>query len=152
MKITSRLNIDNFVGCKVMAIAGASRDPKSFSAQVADHLSQQGYELWLVNPQFEVTDLAARRVQNIRSLPTGLNHMLVLTPASQTEEVVRNAYDQGIRNVWIQQQSETPAALDFAYENNMNVVWNHCIFMFTRPTGIHRFHYRIKKFFRGIPV
>lgn len=152
MKITSRLDIDDFVGCKVMAIAGASRNPKSFSAQVVDHLSQLGYELWLVNPQFDVTDLAAHRVQNISSLPTGVNHLLVLTPASQTEEVVRDAYRQGIRSVWIQQQSESPAALGFAFANNMKVVWNHCIFMFTKPTGIHRFHYRIKKFFRGIPT
>jgi predicted CoA-binding protein len=151
MEYISKRTIDHFLECKSIAIAGASRDEKSFSAQVAKQLSKLGYNLWYVNPQFEPEEAANHRLQSVDLLPPAVNHLLVLTPKSQTESVIQQAIAKGIQDVWIQQQSETPQALKLAHENKLNMVHHQCIFMFTEPAGIHKFHHRVKKFFGALP-
>jgi predicted CoA-binding protein len=80
-----------------MAIAGASCNDKSFTAQVALHLSKFEYKLWLVNPQFE--QKVNNRVQSVSQLLSDVNHLLVLTLAFQTEPVVAEAIQKGIKNL-----------------------------------------------------
>lgn len=151
MELISKQKIDHFLDCKTMAIVGASRRGKSFSAQVAKHLSALGYNLWYVNPGFEPYEVENNRLQSIALLPSNVNHLLVLTPKSQTESVVQQAIKQGIKDIWIQQQSETPEALKLAQQNNLNTVHHLCIFMFTHPEGIHKFHHSLKKLFGALP-
>jgi hypothetical protein len=151
MELITKQQIDHFLNTKTMAIAGASRDEKSFSYQVAVHLSKLGYKLWLINPQFDPSDKENNRIQTVSELPSDVTHLLVLTPAVQTESVVAESISKGIKNLWIQQYSETPNALKLARENGLNLVHHQCIFMFSQPEGMHKFHHRIKKFFGGIP-
>jgi hypothetical protein len=151
MKPVTKQNIDDFLNCETLAIAGASRDPKSFSAIVANHLSKLGYKLWFINPEFNNNETDLLRIQSVTELPPGITRLLVLTPANQTDSVIQMAIAKGIQNIWIQQQSETPLALEAATQININLIHHQCIFMFTQPKGIHKFHYRLKKIFGGIP-
>lgn len=151
MELISKQRIDHFLDCKTMAIAGASRNDKSFSAQVARHLTEQGYNLWYVNPLFESNEAQNQRIPTLAMLPDHVDHLLVLTPRSQTESVLKQAIAKGIKDVWIQQQSDTPEALKLAEQNQLNTVHHQCIFMFTEPEGIHKFHHRVKKFFGTLP-
>lgn len=151
MILISKQQIDHFLNCKTMAIAGASRNEKSFSAQVAKQLIKVGYNLWYVNPQFESREAESQRVQSVDMLPENVSHLLIITPKKQTEFVVRQAIDKGIKSLWIQQQSETPEALKLAQQNKVDTVHHQCIFMFTEPEGIHKFHHRVKAFFRTLP-
>lgn len=151
MEYISKQKIDHYLDCKSMAIVGASRNEKSFSAQVAKHLSKLGYNLWYVNPAFGPLEMEKQRIPSIAMLPASVNHLLVLTPKGATESVVEQAIDKGIKNVWIQQQSETPKALELAQQNNLNTVHHQCIFMFTQPEGVHKFHHRVKKLFGSLP-
>lgn len=151
MELISKKRIDHFLDCQSMAVVGASRNEKSFSAQVASHLNQLGYNLWYVNPAFESREAENHKVPSVAMLPDSVNHLLVLTPKKQTQSIVQQAIDKGIKDLWIQQQSETPEALQLARDNNLNMVHHQCIFMFTAPTGIHKFHHRVKKFFGTLP-
>lgn len=151
MELIPKQRIDHFLDCKSMAIVGASRNEKSFSAQVGDHLSKLGYNLWYVNPQFEPHEVENQRIQSIAMLPDNVDHLLVLTPKSQTESVVQQAIAKGIKEVWIQQYSETPEALELAQYNSLNPIHHQCIFMFTQPKGIHKFHHSLKKLFGSLP-
>lgn len=151
MELISKHTIDHFLDCKTIAIAGASRDEKSFSAQVAKQLNKIGYNLWYVNPQFESNEAEHHKVQSVIMLPEDVDHLLVLTPKAQTELVLQQAIAKGIKDVWIQQQSDTPIALELARENHLNTVHHQCIFMFTEPEGMHKFHRGIKKFFGALP-
>lgn len=151
MILISKKQIDHFLDCKTMAIAGASRDEKSFSAQVAKQLEKIGYNLWYINPQFKPQEVEKQRLQSVDMLPGNVSHLLILTPKAQTESVVRQAIDKGIKSLWIQLQSETPEALNLARQNNLDTVHHQCIFMFTEPEGIHKFHRRVKAFFGALP-
>jgi predicted CoA-binding protein len=151
MQLISLQQINNFVSGSSIAIAGASRNPKSFSAEVAKHLGIQNYKLWFVNPNFEKSELEDKKVNSVLDLPQDVKHLLVLTPATETESVVNEAIGKGINNIWIQQKSETTAAIELAHQNKVNLIHHHCIFMFTNPTGIHKFHRNIKKVFGSLP-
>ena len=151
MKPSTRQNINKFLDCKTIAIAGASRDENSFSAKVAIHLTKLGYKLWYVNPEFGQHDEGNFRVQSVASLPLDVRNLLILTPTSQTGHVVKHAIEKGINNIWIQQKSETQAALDLAQQHDLNVIHHQCIFMFTDPKGIHKFHCTLKKVFGTLP-
>jgi uncharacterized protein len=151
MKLITKQQINDFVSCNTLAIAGASRNEKSFSAEVAKHLKALNYKLWLVNPNFNNDEMSDNKVQSVKKLPNEITHLLVLTPATETELIVKQAIDKGIKNLWIQQKSETTAAIELANQHNVNLIHHHCIFMFTQPTGIHKFHRNIKKFFGSLP-
>lgn len=109
MELITQHQIDHFLQGKTMAIAGASRNEKSFSAQVAQHLVKLGYDLWYVNPQFDQTKAGSQHLGSIYELPENVKHLIVLTNKNQTDLVMQQAIEKGIKNVWIQQQSETPA-------------------------------------------
>lgn len=150
MKTSSRQDIDNFIKARTVAIAGVSRNVQSFSAQAVTHLSKQGYELLLVNPAFENSP-DSHHFKQVSDLPDNINYLLVLTPPAQTLEVIKQAIKKGIKNIWIQQYSETSEALLLAQSASINLVFGHCIFMFTQPEGFHKFHYNIKRIFRSLP-
>ena len=151
MQPISLQQINRFVAGQTIAIAGASRKEKSFSAEVAKHLNELNYKLWLVNPNFETDEPENLKVKSMGKLPSDLNHLLVLTPAAETEGVVKQAIEQGIDNIWIQQNSETSAAIELALSNKVNLIHHQCIFMFTQPKGVHKFHYSLRKFFGRMP-
>lgn len=151
MGLITQHQIDHFLQGKTIAIAGASRKEKSFSAQVAKHLEQLGYNIWYVNPNFKTTNAALNQVSSISELPENVNHVIILTNKSQTEKVMQQTVEKGIKNVWIQQQSETSKALELGRNNGINMIHHQCIFMFTQPSGIHKFHRQIKHFFGRLP-
>lgn len=151
MQLITQHQINGFVSNNTIAIAGASRNEKSFSAEVAKHLTALNYKLWLVNPNFNTNESLNSKVQSICDLPDYVKHLLVLTPATETESIVKQAIEKGIKNIWIQQKSETTAAIELAQQHKVNLIHHHCIFMFTNPTGMHKFHRNIKKFFGSLP-
>ena len=151
MQLITQQQIDRFVAGKTIAIVGASRKEKSFSADVAKHLKELNYKLWFVNPNYEIDEPVNSKVQAIKTLPKDVKHLLVLTPATETESVVKQAIENGMDNIWIQQNSETTAAIELALANKVNLIHHQCIFMFTKPSGIHKFHYTIKRVFGSLP-
>jgi uncharacterized protein len=151
MQPITQQQINRFVDGKTIAIAGASRNEKSFSAEVAKHLKELNYRLWFINPNYESDEFKNLKVQSIQKLPEDVKHLLVLTPATETEAVVKQAIEKGMDNIWIQQKSETTAAIELAQHSKVNLIHHHCIFMFTKPTGIHKFHYTIKRVFGSLP-
>ncbi len=149
---TTRKDIDDFLHCKVIAVAGASRNEKSFSTSVITHLRSKGYEIFLINPNFDESNPAKNELKTIAELPEQAKHLLVLTSPSQTASVVKQAIAKGISHVWIQQKSETPEAILLRDEANLKLVSHHCIFMFSQAEGMHKFHYNIKRFFGKLPA
>lgn len=149
--MVTKENIDKFLANKQIAIVGASRKPKSFSAEVASHLQKIGYELFYVNPAFVGETADIYHVAEINQLPEQVDAVLLLTSKTRTKALVEAAINKGIKNLWIQQMSDTTEAVDVALKAGVNLIHRNCIFMYTNPGGIHKFHYRIKKFFGGMP-
>jgi hypothetical protein len=59
----------------------------------------------------------------------------------QTEKVVMEANEAGIKKVWLQQGSQSDEAINYCEENEIDFVSNECILMFAQPSAfIHRAH------------
>jgi len=152
MQLISIQNIDRFLNCKHIAVAGASRKEKSFSASVIAHLRKKGYTVLRINPNFSENSVARNEFKTVKNLPRGVKiNLLVLTNPEQTLSVVKSAIEGGIKNIWVQQKSETPEVIALCSSSKVNLIYNQCIFMFTHPEGMHKFHYHLKKFFGAVP-
>ena len=151
MQLISVQNIDKFLNCKLIAVAGASRKEKSFSDSAITHLRAIGYTVLSINPNFKENNIGRNEFKSVNDIPKGVNNLLVLTNPTQTLLVVKPAIERGIKNIWVQQKSETPEVITLCSSSKVNLIYNQCIFMFTHPEGMHKFHYNLKKFFGALP-
>ena len=152
MKKNSKQDIDNFLECRTLIVAGASRKEKTFSATVIAHLHHVGYDIISVNKNYLENSAERNEYQTIADIPEGVNNLLVPTSPLHTTKIVKQAIEKGIENIWIQQKSETTDALEMCEDAEINLITNQCILMYTQPEGIHKFHYGLKKIFHTIPV
>ena len=151
MKVT-RQQIDDFLKEKRIAMAGVSRDPKKFGYQVFKELQNKGYHVLPINPKTESID-SVRCFADVNELPPDIDSLLIVTPKNQTDKILRNAINRGIKNIWVQQMSETEETLKIAEEYEKEIIHRKCIFMFTEPvTSIHKFHRTLMKIFRMLPA
>lgn len=150
MKVTKQL-IDNFYREKKIAIAGVSRNPKKFGNQVLTELTKKGYEILPINPKASSID-NIKCFPDIESLPADAQSLLILTPKDQTDAVLRSALNKGIKNIWVQQMSETADTIKIAEEYQKEIIHHKCIFMFSEPVaGFHKFHRTLVKLFGSMP-
>jgi hypothetical protein len=144
-------DIQGFVAEKTLAVAGLSRDEKSFSAMAFKELRTKGYRLYPVNPN-AATILGETCYPSVAALPGRVGGVLVFTAPANTEKVVREAAAAGIRRIWIQQGAQSEGALRFCADNKLPAVSRQCILMFAEPvSSIHAFHRWVKKLFGGMP-
>jgi uncharacterized protein len=150
MKAT-KASIESFLATRKLAIAGVSRNEKKFGFHVFKHLREKGFEVYPINPAAdEIAGVPCFR--SVGALPLNVHNLLVVTPKKETKEVVAEAIAKGIDNIWIQQMSDTPEALELARSRPVNLVAGECIFMHVNPvTSIHKFHRAVRKFFGRFP-
>jgi uncharacterized protein len=149
--MNTRKDIDGFVAQKVLAVAGVSRDPQSFSGRAYVDLKAKGYTLYPVNPNAE-TISGDKCYPSLKALPAGVGGVLLFTKPGVTDKVVREAADAGIRRVWIQQGAQDEASIAACKEKNLEAVTGQCIMMFAEPVAsYHGFHRWLKNVFGGIP-
>ncbi len=148
---STKASIDSFLSNHKIAIAGVSRDPRKFGYQVFKQLKEKGFEVFPVNP--ETDNIAGTPCfRSVSALPLSVHSLVIITPKKQTRDVVAEAMAKGIDNIWIQQMSDTPEAIELTKSHPVNLVVKECILMHTDPvTGIHKFHRNIKRFFGLYP-
>ncbi|MFN8242010.1 MAG: CoA-binding protein [Bacteroidales bacterium] len=142
--------IEDFIAAQPIALAGVSRNPKKFGYVAFKELKEKGLDIIPVNPSADEI-LGTRVYPDINSLPGNTKGIIVMTRKDQTGEVVKTALARGIKNIWIQQMSETKEAIADAKDNGANLISGQCILMYYKPNGFHKFHGAIKKFFGGYP-
>lgn len=138
--------IQEFLAHKHLAFVGASRNPKKFSTQVFNQLLKLDYTLIPVHPQAESIE-GISCVHSIDELPDSIEAICLVTPKGQTDALLKQALDRGIKQIWIQQFSEGPETEELIRQSDANVVAGRCLFMYTRPEGFHKFHERMAKLF-----
>jgi uncharacterized protein len=149
--MTKLSSIQEFLKPKEMAVCGVSRNKKKFGRVVYDTLKERGFKLYAINPNMNEID-GEPCYSDVSQLPVNVKHLLIATPATQTEDVVAKAISKGINNIWIQQMAESKAAVDLAEKNGINLIKKECILKFAEPvTGVHKFHRFINKLFGTYP-
>lgn len=148
--MASLKQIENFLAATPIALVGVSRNPKKFGQAAFKELWEKGLDLIPVNPHSDEI-LGQKAYRDVKSLPSEVKGIIVMTKKDQTAEVVRNAAAKGIKNIWIQQMADSKEALKELEGTDINFVTGECILMHYKPHSFHKFHKGIRKFFGVFP-
>lgn len=139
--------IENFIQSKRVAVVGASRTGKKFGNAIATELKQRGYEVFLVHPTAEEIG-GEHCYANLAALQGKVDGVLICVPPQATEQMLREAVEIGVKNIWLQQGAQSAEALALARELGVTPVNGKCILMYAPPVkSIHGFHRAVVKVF-----
>jgi predicted CoA-binding protein len=127
-----------FLAHKRVAVTGVSRHPKDHGSNVVyKRLRQRGYEVFAVNPNANEVE-GDRCFPDLRSIPGGVQAVVIATRPEIAEETMRECADLAIRNVWMHRGpgagSVSKAAADYGREQGIAVIDGGCPCMFA-PTA-----------------
>jgi uncharacterized protein len=148
--MTSLKKIEDFIAAVPVAMVGVSRNPKKFGYMAFKELKDKGLNIIPINPAAEEI-LGVKVYPNVNALPPEVRGVIIVTKRDQTAGVVKDAKAKGIKNIWIQQKSDSKDALTELEGSDINYVTGECILMHYKPHSIHKFHRAIKKFFGMFP-
>ncbi|MCX6122484.1 MAG: CoA-binding protein [Ignavibacteriales bacterium] len=149
--MVSRKSIDDFLSQKKLALIGVSRDTKQLANVAYRFLKTHGFTVYPVNPNADKIE-GDRCYPNIKSLPEKVDGVVIMLPPEKTMKVLPEILEAGIEHVWLQQQTESPQAIQFCKDHNIRVVYGECIMMFTEPVAsFHRLHRWGKKVMGKLP-
>lgn len=97
----------------VIAVVGASNDPRKYGSIITGKLLGHGYTVWPVNPHRPtVHGLTCYRA--VGALPGRPAIVNVVTPPEATIEILRECAQAGVVNVWLQPGSFDSTCLEYA--------------------------------------
>jgi len=148
--MTDQKQVESFLAEKKLALAGVSTTANKFGNAVYKDLSAKGYELYLIHPSAnEINGIPC--YSSLSELPGEVGGLINVVPPEQTEKLVREAHSTGVKRVWMQQGSESKAAIEFCEQNGIDVIHGECILMFAQPQGLHKFHHWLWGLFGKLP-
>lgn len=148
--MVSLRQIEEFLASEPIAMVGVSRNPKKFGFTAFRELKEKGMDIIPVNP-FASTVHGVKVYPDINSLPDSVKGIIIVTKKDQTTGIVRQAKAKGIKQIWIQQMSDSKEALKELEDSDINYITGQCILMHYKPHSIHKFHGRLKRFFKRFP-
>ena len=127
-----------FLASKRVAVTGVSRQPKNHGSNVVyQRLRERGYEVFAVNPNAEEVE-GDRCYPNLRSIPDGVDAVVIATRPELAEETMRECADLGIKQAWMHRGpgtgSVSEAAADYGRQRGIAVIDGGCPCMFD-PTA-----------------
>lgn len=138
--------INEFLRNKTLAVVGVSSKRRGFGYTVYHDLKGKGYTVYPVNPNANAID-GNLCYPDVRRLPEKVDGIVLVIPPGQTEQVVAEVAEAGIKRVWMQQGAESDAAIGFCEERGISVVHGECIMMFATPAA---FPHRVHRWVRGV--
>ena len=127
-----------FLANKRVAVTGVSRHPKDHGSNVVyKRLRERGYDVFAVNPNADEVE-GDRCYHDLRSIPGGVDAVVIATRPETAEHTVRECVDLGIKHVWMHRGpgagSVSEAAADYGRQHGIVVIDGGCPCMFD-PTA-----------------
>ena len=127
-----------FLAQKRIAVTGVSRTPGDHgSNSVFKRLRDRGYQVFAVNPNADAVE-GARSYPDLKSIPGGVDAVVIATAPQRAEGTMRECAELGIRHVWMHrlygQGSVSAAATAYGREHGITVIDGGCPLMFD-PTA-----------------
>lgn len=127
-----------FLANRRVAVTGVSRKPQGHGSNVVyQRLRQRGYQVFAVNPNTDSVE-GDRCFQDLRSIPGGVEAVVIATRPEIAEITMRECADLGIKHVWMHRSfgsgSVSKAAAAYGRQRGINVIDGGCPLMFD-PTA-----------------
>ncbi len=126
-----------FLAKKRIAVTGVSRTPANHGSNVVyQRLRARGYQVFAINPNADTVE-GDRCYRDLRSVPGGVDAVVIGTRPETAEATMRECADLGIRHVWMHRGpgpgSVSAAATDYGRQHGITVIAGGCPCMFA-PT------------------
>jgi uncharacterized protein len=123
-----------FLDTKRIAVTGVSRSAKDHGSNVVyKRLKERGYEVFAVNPNTDQVE-GDRSYHDLRSIPGGVDAVVIGTSPAHAEETMHECADLGIKHVWMHRGpghgSVSPEAAAYGREQGIAVIDGGCPCMF----------------------
>lgn len=123
-----------FLALRRIAVTGVSRSHKAHGSNtVFRRLRERGYDVFAVNPNADQVE-DARCYHDLRSIPGGVDAVVIATAPDRAEGTMRECAALGIRHVWMHrsfgQGSVSAAAAAYGREHGITVIDGGCPLMF----------------------
>ena len=146
--------IEKFVSDKNIALIGVSTDKQKFGNALLTELKKKGYTVFPVHPFLaEVNGLQC--YPEVKSLPDYVTNLILVVKPEVTEQIIPLLKDSSIQRVWMHKGagkgSASAVAIEACEKIGVEVVHGFCPMMFLNPSGIHSFHFWLRKYFGKVP-
>jgi predicted CoA-binding protein len=142
----SKTAIDTFWGKKALAVVGISQSGKKFGDTVYKELKAKDYKLFPIHRSLKTYD-GRICFPTLSMLPEKVGGVFICVSPEKTADIVKDAWQSGIENIWIQQKSESEEAIVYCQEHGLNTIYHECILMYADPVGfphsLHKFIWKI---------
>ena len=128
--------VDDFLAQKRIAVAGVSRNTSHHPAAnlIYQRLKKTGHDVFAVNPHMQTFE-GDRCYADVRSIPGGVDGVVIITRPDVTERIVHDCSDAGVRRVWMHQSlgkgtSVSPQAVEYCRQHDISVIAGACPMMY----------------------
>jgi predicted CoA-binding protein len=138
MKTTTLdMKVDDFLAQKRIAVAGVSRQKSDHPVGnlIYDRLKKTGHDVFAVNPHMHTFE-GDRCYPDVKSIPGGVDGVVIITRPETTTRIVRDCRDAGVHRVWMHQSigkgttSVSPEAVEYCREHDISVIAGACPMMY----------------------
>ena len=128
---------DQFLAGERFAVAGASNNPRKFGNAIFQAYQEAGFKAYPINPNTDQIE-GHKSFPNIEVLSRyhDIDSLSVVTPPEITKQVVKEALDAGVKNIWMQPGAEHPEAIKMAQDAGANVIFRHCVLRELQARGL----------------
>jgi uncharacterized protein len=124
----------DFLAHKRIAVTGVSRKAGDHGSNtVFKRLRERGYQVFAVNPNADEVE-GARSYHDLRSIPGGVEAVVIATAPDKAEGTMRECAELGIKHVWMHrlygQGSVSADAASYGREHGITVIDGGCPLMF----------------------
>ncbi len=125
--------IEAFLAQRRIAVVGVSRSPGKTANAIYRRFRERGYQVFAVNPNAQVVE-GERAFPDLRSIPGGVEAVVIATRPERAIDTVRECAELGIRHVWMHRGtgagSVSPEAAAWGRAHGITVIDGGCPLMF----------------------
>ncbi len=141
--------IEDFLKVRRIAVVGASRNEKEYSAQLYNRLEQLDYDVVPVNPNVESIN-GKRCFSSIKEIDPPPDGAILILPESEIKKSISECLDSDIKFIWLRTKVSDDTLgneiLDLLKRNEVALIRGECPFMFLPESEwFHRLHCSINK-------
>jgi len=137
MKTTLKEKVNDFYAQKRIAVAGVSRDMSHHPVGnlIYQRLKKTGHDVFPVNPNMQTFE-GDCCYPDLKSIPGGVDGVVIITRPETTERIVRDCSDAGVHRVWIHESlprkatSVSPVAVEYCRKHDISVIAGACPMMY----------------------
>lgn len=147
----TQVEINDFLSQRSLAVVGVSRNTKKMGNAIYRTLKQQGCRVFPIHREADLIE-GDRCYPGFKNLPEKVSGAVLCVPPEQTERLLIEILDAGIKHVWMQRGAESYSAIRFCEKNGITAIHGQCIMMFVEPVeSIHKFHRLVTKLIGRYP-